>query len=102
MPRYQYQYLKLPGHRNPVTISYEITTKPHETCLMMVVGVSVCHNKDNFSKKIGRNIADKRRQESPHYVGFVNLDPSVSFGRRIVGSIHNWFNASWDSLIKNP
>jgi hypothetical protein len=69
---------------------------------MMIVGASVCHNKDNFSKKIGKNIADERREKSPRYVGFIDLDPNISFGKRIVSSIHAWFDSNWESLIKNP
>lgn len=100
MPRYQ--YVKIPGHLHPATLSYEVITQPYDSSLMMVVGISICHNKDRFSKRLGKKISDERRENSPHYVGFVNLDPSVSFGRRIVGSIHAWLDSNWESLIKNP
>ena len=95
----RYQYVKVPGHRYPATISYEVVTKPHDTSLMMVVGIAFCHDKDSFSKDIGRTIADGRRIKSPIYVGFENLNPLESFGKRIVGSIHRWFDSSWKNLI---
>ena len=56
MPRYQ--YVKIPGHLHPATLSYEVITQPHDSSLMMVVGVSVCHNKDSFSKRLGKKISD--------------------------------------------
>ncbi len=95
----RYQYVKVPGHKYPATISYELTTKPDDSSLMMVVGIAFCHDKDPFSKEIGRKIADGRREKSPLYVGFDGLNPSDSFGKRIVNSIHNWFSTSWKSLL---
>jgi hypothetical protein len=98
----RYQYLKVPGRKNPATISYEVTTNPHDSSLMMVVGVALCHDKDNFSKVMGRQIADGRRLKSPHYVAFTELDTSVSFGKRIVSSIHSWFSSEWKNLVQDP
>lgn len=98
----RYQYLKIPGHKNPATISYEVTTKPYDSSLMMVVGVAICHDKDNFSKEMGRQIADGRRVKSPYYVAFTGLDPASSFGKRIVSSIHGWFRSEWKKIIQEP
>lgn len=98
MPRYQ--YIKIPGHKHPITISYEVITKPTDSALMMQVGVAVCHNKDPFSKEFGRMISDGRRVKSPIYVAFEGLDPSTSFGRRIINSLHNWVNSSWKEILK--
>lgn len=95
----RYQYIRVPGHKYPATISYEVTTKPHDTALMLVVGVAICHDKDPFSRDVGRRIADGRREKSPIYVGFQDLSPTSSFGRRIVDSIHRWFDSSWKSLL---
>lgn len=96
----RYQYVKVPGHRHPITLSYEVITKPSDSSLMMVVGVAFCHNKDPFSKEFGRKVADGRREKSPFYVGFAEMDINEQFGKRIVGSIHSWVNSSWKEIIK--
>jgi hypothetical protein len=99
MPRYQ--YVKIPGHSHPVTLSYEVTTGPSDQSLMMVVGVAFCHNKDPFNKEFGRKIADGRRTKTPHYVAFTGLDTTSSFGKRIVDSLHKWVGSSWKEVIKD-
>jgi hypothetical protein len=96
----RYQYVKIPGHRNPATLSYEVTTGPRDQSLMIVVGVAICHNKDSFNKEFGRKIADGRRTKTPHYVAFDGLDPTSSFGKRIVNSLHKWVDSSWKEVIK--
>ena len=97
----RYQYVKVPGHRHPITLSYEVTTKESDASLLMVVGVSFCHNKDQFSKEFGRKVADGRRMKSPYYVAFSGLDPTSSFGKRIVDSLHKWAESSWKEVIKD-
>jgi hypothetical protein len=98
----RYQYLKIPGYNNPVTIAYQVSTGPGDSSLLMMVGVAICHEKDIFSKDFGRRIAEGRMKKSPHYVAFANLDTSLSFGKRIVNSIHSWFDSSWKSLLQDP
>jgi len=100
MPRYQ--YLKVPGHKYPATLSYEVVSPSTDTNLTMIVGISFCHNKDRFSRDMGRSIADGRREKAPLYVCFANLDANTSFGKRIVESIHRWFDSNWKSLIQEP
>jgi hypothetical protein len=97
----RYQYVKIPRHNHPMTLSYEVLTKPSDSSLLIAVGVSFCHNKDSFSKKFGRKVADGRRLKSPYYVGFSDLDPSSSFGNRIVDSLNRWVESSWKEIIRD-
>lgn len=99
MPRYQ--YIKIPKHRHPITLSYVVRTDSTDPNLLITVGVAICRNDDPFSKEFGRKVADGRLMKSPHYVAFSGLDTSKSFGKRIIDSLHKWVESSWKDIIKD-
>lgn len=98
----RYQYVKVHALQNPVTIAYKIISKSYDPILLLEAGFSICHKKDQFSKEIGRKIAEGRMQKKPTFVAFANQDPNLSFGRRIVGSIHSYIEKNIAEIISQP
>lgn len=95
----RYQYVKIPATQNPVTIAYKIISKSYDPILLLEAGFSVCHKKDQFSKEIGRKIAEGRMSKKPTFVAFANQDLSLSFGKRIVSSIHSYIEKNIAEII---
>lgn len=101
----RYQYVKIPLLQNPVTIAYKIISKSYDPILLLEAGFSVCHKKDKFSKEIGRKIAEGRMNKKPFFVAFANQNTSVSFGKRIVGSIYSYVEKNIEEIMsqnQNP
>ena len=97
----RYKYVKIKKQKHPVTISYEVISNKDSDILVMLAGVAICNSKDTFTKDFGRNLADKRRLEKPHYVMF-KTDLQVSIGKRAVDAIEIWAKSEWRNIIKDP
>lgn len=92
-----YQYVQVRRRRHPVVAAYSVIEKGD--IVHVTLGVSFCSNKDQFSKKLGRTIAEGRMQKNGvQFTYNYNREADPCFGKILSREVAKFIQANSYSL----